>query len=29
MTKLKAFADDKVDVAKMKIFLLDREENTA
>ena len=28
VTKLKAFADDKSKVARMMIFLLDREENT-
>ena len=28
MTKLKAFADNKLDVAKMKISLFDRVENT-
>ena len=28
MTKLKAFADDKLNVAKMKISLIDRVENT-
>ena len=28
MTKLKAFADDKLDVAKMMSSLLDRVENT-
>ena len=28
MTKLKAFADDKLKLAKMKIFLSDRAENT-
>ena len=28
VTKLKAFADDKLHVAKMKISLLDREENS-
>ena len=28
MTKLKAFADDKLNIDKMTIFLLDRVENT-
>ena len=27
MTKLKAFADDKLNVAKMRVFLFDRAEN--
>ena len=28
MTKFKAFADDKLNIAKMTVFLIDRAENT-